>query len=195
VSSDDCAIWLAIFVGGKSTRMGGRPKGLIPIDVAGTSIVAHQIDLATRLLLPVVLVGDADPYSLRFPELRVIADAPAGIGPLGGLSGLLRARGTGSVIALACDMPHLTISLLARLLHEAPEAAVLASRDAAGRWDPLCARYDASAALPVLADALADGVRSFQGLFARLAPTEFVLSALERTQLVDWDTPTDLGPR
>ncbi len=190
----DDAAWLAIFVGGASSRMGGRPKGLLPVAVASTeTIVARLLRCADELALQPVFVGAALPYALRCPHVRVVADAPAGVGPLGGLSGVLAAAGAARVIAVACDMPYVTSGLLQRLQTSEPAAAVLASKNADGRWDPLCARYDPPLVTPLLTQALQAGVRSFQGLFATLAPTELTLSAEERAQLVDWDTPQDMS--
>ena len=184
--------WLAIFVGGASSRMGGAPKGLIPIAKTGESIVDRQLRLATELGLWPVFVGAAEPYALRWPNVRVIEDLPKGIGPLGGLSGVLHAAGDARVIALACDMPHVSAALLARLNTAEPDACLLAARSTDGRWDPLCARYDGVPLLPHVQTAIAVGIRSFQGLFARLTVSELVLDEDERQQLVDWDTPEDV---
>ncbi len=196
--------WLAIFVGGASSRMGGQPKGLLMTqETLGTQndlahaqpvpIVARLLGLAGTLNLTPVFVGKADPYSLRFPDVPVIADDPTDIGPLGGLSGVLKAAGTSRVIAVACDMPQVTSELLHRLQATEPEASVLASKNDQGRWDPLCARYDPISVRPLLTQALHAGVRSFQRLFATLTVTELLLSAEERVQLIDWDTPEDIS--
>jgi molybdopterin-guanine dinucleotide biosynthesis protein A len=45
---------------------------------------------------------------------------------------------------------------------------------------------------PLLASALAEGERSFQGLFRRLTIRELIVNELERAQLRDWDTPEDM---
>lgn len=183
---------LGIFVGGASSRMGGTPKGLLAVDDTGETIVARLLGLARELGLEPLFVGQAEPYAQRWPDVRCIADDPAGVGPLGGLSGLLTAAGDEPVIVLACDMPFVSPALLARLQTSAPEASVLASKTD-GRWDPLCARYDPKQVRPVLDRALASGVRSFQRLFTDLTVTELVLDASERAELADWDTPEDVG--
>ena len=48
------------------------------------------------------------------------------------------------------------------------------------------------AARASLERALAEGERSFQGLFARLNVRELKLDASERAQLRDWDTLEDM---
>jgi molybdopterin-guanine dinucleotide biosynthesis protein A len=70
---------------------------------------------------------------------------------------------------------------------------VLAPRSEAGFWEPLCARYRADEVLPICISALAEGVRSFQQLFARLPVSELPLSSAERANLKDWDQPEDMS--
>ena len=186
--------WLAIFVGGASSRMGGEPKGLLNTESEGVeeSIVHRHLRHASALDLYPVFVGAAEPYALQFTDIRVIADDPEGVGPLGGLSGVLKAAGDAQVLALACDMPYVTTTLLSRLITSASHAAVLATRSLEGRWDPLCARYDPARVLPVLQTALSQGVHSFQRLYGLLPVTELELAEAERAQLHDWDTPEDI---
>jgi molybdopterin-guanine dinucleotide biosynthesis protein A len=173
-----------IFVGGRATRMGGIAKGLLRVD--GEPLVVRTVRVAREVGLEPVWVGLHDAgYRAAVPGLREIADAPRGIGPLGGLAGLLA---HGSAIALACDMPFVSAALLARLLHEQPHAKVLAPRFDE-RWEPLCARYDASISATLAAQINA-GTRSFQRLFAALPVERFALDA--RDELIDWDTPDDV---
>lgn len=70
---------------------------------------------------------------------------------------------------------------------------MLAPRNiAAGKWEPLCARYDPTVVAPVLAIALDAGARSFQELFSELSVVELALTEYERSDLCDWDTPEDI---
>ncbi len=187
-------ILIGIFVGGRGTRMGHVPKGLLPLP-DGRSVLARLLD-ECRAALPAAtlgLVGDATPYS-NF-ALPAIADDPRGIGPIGGLRGLLleaARQNCGSALALACDMPELGRGLIARLAGERSDSWLLAPC-AGGRWDPLCGRY-ATSALPAIDAAIAAGERSLQRVFARLAahahPLE--LSADEQRELHDWDSPEDM---
>lgn len=183
---------LGIFVGGKSSRMGGRPKGLLPFPGSQQTLVERMAELATALGLTPVLVGAAAAYEALLPDVARIADEPAEIGPLGGLHGLLCST-VGQALVVACDMPHLSQALLTRLMEEQPSADVLAARSSGGLWEPMCARYAAQRVAPQLELAIAEGVRSFQALFARLSVAELVLSDGERSQLRDWDSPGDIG--
>ncbi|MFW6051958.1 MAG: NTP transferase domain-containing protein, partial [Myxococcota bacterium] len=97
-------------------------------------------------------------------------------------------------VAVACDMPHVTVEVLRRLVAAPGEAAVVAPRRGPDApWEPLLARYDSPRVRPVLAQALARGERSFQALLGRL-PVQALPPdpALERA-LEDWDAPDDLG--
>jgi molybdopterin-guanine dinucleotide biosynthesis protein A len=182
---------LGIFVGGAATRMGGLPKGLLPARDTGEPLVVRLARLAAELGYEPVLVGQADAYRAALPDVVALADQPACIGPLGGLGALLAAAGSRRALAIACDMPFVSGTLLARLGRE-PFTMVLAPRADASRWQPLCASYDAAQVSPVLASAVASGVRSFQALFARLEVTELALNSVDRGELVDWDTPEDV---
>lgn len=185
---------LGIFVGGKSTRMGGQPKGLLPAPGGSETLLARALRIAAEALpdAPRVLVGDASPYAgFGCPTL---ADDPANIGPLGGLRALLleaRRLQTSHAIALSCDLPHFSPSLLLRLVAEAPEALALAPRDE-DRWQPFFARYATEPALGAVEQALSAGDRSLQRVLQRLPPTELVLSPAEHAELTDWDSPEDM---
>jgi molybdopterin-guanine dinucleotide biosynthesis protein A len=187
------APWIGIFVGGKATRMGGFPKGLLSAPDTGEPLAFRLARLSRELGAEPVLVGDAQLYASVVPGLRVVPDEPSGVGPIGGMHGLLRAAGSRPVLAVACDMPRISLHLLARLLHETPGALVLAPRQTEGFWEPLCARYDAVAAAPLCSEAMARGTRSFQRWFAELAVRELALSLEERAQLLDWDSPEDMA--
>ncbi|HEX5655779.1 MAG TPA: NTP transferase domain-containing protein [Polyangiales bacterium] len=174
-----------LFIGGRATRMGSIHKGLLQID--GEPIVVRLARMAREAGLEPVWVGlRDDAYRRALPGLREIADAVPGIGPPGGLLGLLA---EGSAIALACDMPFVSAALLVRLRDEHPSERVLAPRFD-GFWEPLCARYDASVRVD-LARAIAAGTRSLQPFLSALPARELTLAS--RDELRDWDAPGDIS--
>jgi molybdopterin-guanine dinucleotide biosynthesis protein A len=126
-----------------------------------------------------------------------LPDAAQDLGPLAGLQSLLSFAGDREALCLACDMPFVSAPVLARLASEPLHAShVLAPRAASSdKWEPLFARYHSASVAPLLASALAQGERSFQGLFRRLTIRELNLNELERAQLRDWDTPEDVHAR
>jgi len=184
-----------IFVGGRATRMGGITKGLLPSPETGEPLVVRLSRIARELGHEPVLVGASLEIRAALPELRTIDDRPPGIGPLGGLAGLLHAAGSGSVLALACDLPRVSRALIAHLSDAplSPLTQVLAMRADNGLWEPLCARYDAGALVLPVEQAIARGVRSFQRLFDELQVGELSVSSELRAELVDWDTPEDVA--
>lgn len=181
-------VLLGVLAGGRGLRMGGRDKSRLPAPDTGEALAARIVRLASGLGLPCTLVG-GEPL----PGVPQLADDPPGIGPIGGLCSLLAQAGARNALAVACDLPHVTQALLARLASESPDSLVLCPRDpATGKWQPLFARYDAPQVLPVFRAAIAAGTRSMQTVFRALEITELALSPEERSALLDWDQPSDL---
>jgi molybdopterin-guanine dinucleotide biosynthesis protein A len=178
-----------IFVGGAGSRMGGVAKGLMRT-AEGTTIVERWRAILARLGMRVVLVGDAESYASLGAE--IIPDDPSGIGPLGGLAALLRRAGAERVLALACDMPFVSRSLVERLL-AAPEDARIVAPRRAGRWEPLCARYDAAHVLPTVLEQVSTRDHSLQRLLDRAGAAELPLTSREADELRDWDSPEDVS--
>jgi molybdopterin-guanine dinucleotide biosynthesis protein A len=185
------AVLAGIFVGGGGTRMGGVAKGLLHAPGGGT-LLDRWLALLEEASIRIVLVGHHPAYAAYAAEhaLSVVGDAPAGIGPLGGLVPLLERADSARVLALACDMPFVSASLVERLV-AAPDAAVVAPRRD-GRWEPLCARYDPARVLPVAHQRIAAGRHALGGLIDAAGGVELSLEPGEERELEDWDRPADL---
>ena len=184
-----------VFVGGASSRMGGRPKGrhIAPASDgrARASIGERSVSLAREHCDRVVLVGRADAYvDLALP---IIADACTAVpaGPLAGLVSLTEYAGDDAVIAIACDMPYLDGALLARLVHFAPDAAAVAPRHG-GVWSPLFARYDDARVRGPARAKLDSGERALWSVLEAVGAVELPLSGSEHATLRDWDEPADI---
>lgn len=171
---------VGIFVGGASRRM-GSPKGLLPVD--GEALLARALRVVPY---PVVIVGDASPYASLIGDVTTLPDAPAGVGPIGGLRALLL-HARGPAIALACDMPFYERADLEALATHPSDAPIVAAKRE--RFEPFFARYDARV-LPAIDDALARGEHSLQKLFARFEVATFTPATTDA--LEDWDTPEDV---
>src|SRR5215218_3306938 len=103
----------ALMAGGTASRFGGMPKGLAIID--GLRIADRAL-LALRGATDSQLVIANDERAARwFPHDRIVADAEAGLGPLGGLRTALAAADGAAVLVVAWDMPFVTSALLATL--------------------------------------------------------------------------------
>lgn len=175
-----------IFVGGRSSRMGGRPKGLLEVS-PGVTLVDRWRSIFARLAIPAVLVGEHQAYAHL--GLPVLADEPQA-GPLGGLLAFLDHAGDRMAIAVACDMPFVSEALVGRLASLPRAAAAIAGRRA-GFWEPFFARYDAKVVLPVARAEAAAGRMTLKGLLAAVQAEELVLTDAEAAELDDWDTPED----
>jgi molybdopterin-guanine dinucleotide biosynthesis protein A len=177
-----------VFVGGAGARMGGIAKGLIRT-ADGTTVVERWGALLNRLDIRVVLVGEREEYAGL--GIEVVADRPPRIGPLGGLVGLLRRAEGAPALALACDMPFVSETLVERLLTTSPRAPAVAPR-IDGRWEPLCARYEPQRVLPAAEELVRSGDHSLQRLLSNVGAVELPLSAQDASELRDWDTREDV---
>jgi molybdenum cofactor guanylyltransferase len=180
-----------VFVGGRGSRMGGVPKGLLR-GPDGATLVDRWRALLDEVGAETVLVGRAQAYDSS--DLPVIDDEPPGIGPLGGLVGLLRRAGERPVLALACDMPFVSRALVEALLAAPAHAAIVAPRRN-GLWEPLCARYDGVRVLPVASRRAASAEHSLQRLLNDVGAVELELPPGGWDELTDWDTPEDVQSR
>ena len=181
-----------IFIGGGSTRMGGRPTGLL-LAPSGETLVARWKSLFAALSIPCVLVGERARSAYASAGLEVLTDARPSdeLGPLGGLLALLEHAGASSAIAVACDMPFVSAELVRRLAETRATAPALAAR-CERRWEPFFARYDARAVLPI-ARAHADARRgSLQALLDATLAEELAMTDAEHAELRDWDAPEDM---
>jgi molybdopterin-guanine dinucleotide biosynthesis protein A len=106
----------------------------------------------------------------------------------------MRANAT-SMIAVACDMPYVSVDALVAVRDHPSERAVLAPRRTVDApWEPMLARYDAARLIDLVDAAISRGQRSFQALFAELEVEPMPLSPTIERALRDWDTPGDLPP-
>jgi molybdopterin-guanine dinucleotide biosynthesis protein A len=195
-ASASASLVVGIFVGGRGSRLGGVAKGLLKAPDSDTTLVERLLQQLTRAApgAEIVLVGSAEPYaSLGLPS---IADEPSGIGPLGGLLGLLSyagQRGAPTALVLACDLPRLDAAIITRLLNDCPEAHALVAEQVGVR-NPLIARYATEPTLLAARHVLQSGQRSLQAVLELLQPHVACLrlSAAETALLGDWDEPSDM---
>jgi molybdopterin-guanine dinucleotide biosynthesis protein A len=187
---------VGIFVGGRGRRMGGVAKGLLKApDSEATLVERLRAELASALPdAEVVLVGAADAYA--DVGLSAVNDEPPGIGPLGGLIGLLahaERLGATHVLALACDLPRVTGSLLQRLASEVADKSALVTAQGDIK-NPLLARYAVAEALPAARAVLGADKRSLQAVLERLGAGAAImpLTTSEAATIDDWDTPEDM---
>lgn len=182
-----------ILAGGRSSRMGGGDKGLLPLD--GKPMLAHVMERIAPQVSALAISGNGD--AARFHALGppVIADTLAGFpGPLAGiLASLLWATthhpGASHVLSVPCDTPFLPPDLVERLSGDLAQsgAEIAVARDSeivhpvVGLW-PL-------ASAERLAGAIHSGVRSVRHWLHTNQTCETVFAA---GHLRNINTPAEL---
>ena len=122
--------------------------------------------------------------------IPIIADDAPGLGPLGGLTSILRRMKCERLLLLAVDLPAMTSAFLESLL---ASDGVVPFLD--GHFEPLAAIYPRRV-LPLAEHCLAENDRSMQR-FIRLGVAEGLLtpkplSAADRVHFRNANTPSDL---
>lgn len=171
----------AILAGGRARRFGGRDKATLL--VGGRRILDRQLDVLARFTDDLLIVGGTARPGVP-AGVRRVDDRVAGTGPLGGLCTALAGASAPVVIILACDLPFVTVPLVAALLDTLAEgeADVSLPRDARG-LHPLCACYRTHL-LPQLERQLQQGQRK---VVDALADARLAVLEGERLAAVDPD--------
>jgi molybdopterin-guanine dinucleotide biosynthesis protein len=159
--------------------------------VHGRRLADRAAEVLGGVCDPVVEVGSG------VTDLPALREDPAGSGPLAGLvagAAALGAAANSGLVLLACDLPWVDEALLGLLAGWAGRATVVPV--AAGRVQPVCARYGPEA-LAEAAALLASGERSLRAVLARTehdVVDESVWGAVAPAgAFADVDTPADLA--
>ncbi len=133
----------AVLAGGSASRMGGA-KATVQLD--GRPLITYPLEAALDALGAVAVVAKDDvelpPLDQR-AELWIEPDEPRHPA-VGVIEALRRARGS-AVVVIACDLPLLTSEVVGLLATAGAEGSVAVLASAAGRPQPLLARYEPTA--------------------------------------------------
>ncbi|HUT75923.1 MAG TPA: molybdenum cofactor guanylyltransferase [Armatimonadota bacterium] len=130
------AATVIILAGGRSSRMGGRPKALLPW--AGATLLEHIAAQARAAARETLVVGGE---GLQVPSrVTGVGDVYAGCGPLGGLHAGLRAARFERCVVVGCDMPFVRPRIMRALLARLSGSDAAVPRTAEGPH-PLVAAY------------------------------------------------------
>lgn len=134
-----------VLCGGQSLRM-GTDKGLL--QSGGKTWAQDTADKISALQLPVLISvhpSQQDRYITVFPENQLITDSLPLRGPLAGLLTAHQYQPHNDWLVCACDLPHMTISILQQLQQaytDFSEYDCFVFRNQ-GEWEPLCGIYTA----------------------------------------------------
>jgi len=134
-----------IQAGGRSTRMGGRPKALM--ELGGRRIIDRVADVVREVADDVLLVTNT-PELYASLDLPMVPDAFPDHGSLGGIYSGLRAATGDAAFTVACDMPFLMTEVARLVTGRAGEADVVVPR-VGEQWETLHACYAKSCLGPI----------------------------------------------
>ena len=132
-----------VLAGGSGSRIGGA-KASAQLD--GQALISYPLAAALGALGSVAVVakdGVELPQLDQRVELWIEPDEPRHP-VVGVIEALRRARGS-AVLAIACDLPLLTSEVVALIADADAEGSVAVLASAAGRPQPLLARYEPAA--------------------------------------------------
>ncbi len=156
--------------GGASRRMGADKAKLL---VEGTPMANRLVERLAAARIPITVLG-REPV----PGAAFFADEQEFAGPLVTLGRFATNRPLAAfTFVAACDMPRFDARIVHLLLTSIGEAEV-AVPVVAGRHQPLCALYRASA-FSILANVVEEGRRSMMAWIDRLSVSEVVESTFE----------------
>ena len=148
----------------------GTDKALLRLPSGGPTLI-ERVVAATRAVADDVVIVAADAGRLPAMPVRTVPDAITGAGPLAGLVAGFAAARHADILALACDLPYLSLPLL-RWMAALPrtwDALVpyLPNEDGTAGWEPLHAIYTRACLAPMRA-ALDRGDRQATAFFPAL---------------------------
>lgn len=134
-----------IQAGGRSTRMGGRPKALM--EVGGRRIIDRVVAVVREVADDLLIVTDT-PELYASLGLPAVPDVFPDHGSLGGIYSGLRAAPGEVAFTVACDMPFLMPEVARLVTERAAEADVVVPR-LGGQWETLHACYAKACLAPI----------------------------------------------
>ncbi|MBI4637400.1 MAG: molybdenum cofactor guanylyltransferase [Candidatus Rokubacteria bacterium] len=179
--------------GGKSTRMGGRPKALL--DVGRRPLIGRVVDALGHVLDDLLIVTNT-PDLYAFLGLPMVPDAYPDRGSLGGIYSGLKAAGGTAAFTVACDMPFLQPDVIRLVIDRTAEADVVIPR-VGEQLETLHAAY-AKTCLGPMEEELLAGRLKITGFFDRVRVLEIAEREVARYRdpaivFMNVNTPEELA--
>ena len=141
----------------------GTDKSMLPIkDKTMIETICGQLQGTFEQ----ILLSANDVEKFAFLGLPVIKDKIGGQGPLMGIASALGFSENEVNFVVACDIPHIEMSFVRRMLVEAEGYDIVIPADKDGKYEPLFAVYNKSALKPIN-EVLREGGRKISDVFAR----------------------------
>lgn len=156
-----------IQAGGKSTRMGGRPKALL--ELGGQRIIERVVEAVAPAVSDLIIVTNT-PELYAFLGLSMVADVYPDRGSLGGIYSGLKAAAGDAAFTVACDMPFLHPEVV-RLVVERAESGDVVIPRVGDQLETLHAAY-AKSCLPHIEERLVAGRLKIVEFFERVRVVE-----------------------
>lgn len=193
-------VTLAILAGGKGTRLGGVPKGLLRVD--GEAIVDRLLRLGSAFGGTLLIAHPPELYPGR--PVRIVPDVLPDRGAPGGVHAALTHASTSRVVVVAADMPFVTLAAIRALLEAAGDARLacyardgrleplpgLYRRELLGEWTRLLGRQPS---LHGLFEALSGSVLSLETLREVDPDLGALVNVNQREDLVRWKIDWPIG--
>src|SRR5262245_11344549 len=134
-----------IQAGGRSVRMGGRPKALL--ELGGRRIIDRVVEVVTAVTDDVLIVTNT-PALYESLGLPMVPDVFPDHGSLGGIYTGLKSASGDAAFTVACDMPFLLPEVARLVTSRAHEADVVAPR-VGDQFETLHAAYGKACLGPI----------------------------------------------
>jgi molybdopterin-guanine dinucleotide biosynthesis protein A len=156
-----------IQAGGRSVRMGGRPKALI--ELGGRPIIERVVAALSPAVDDMLIVTNT-PELYAFLGLAMAGDVYPEHGSLGGIYSGLKAAAGGAALTVACDMPFLHPGVVQLVADRAGEGDVVIPR-VGSQLETMHAAYG-KACLPHIEERLIAGRLKIVEFFERVRVVE-----------------------
>ncbi len=187
-----CPLYGAVFVGGRSKRM-GTPK--FSLSYNGTSETERMVSLLSTVCEKVFLSSRADLDMGDLGDLsrcERIDDEHANLGPVGGLATLMGRFPDKAWLITACDMPFLNEEIVKNIVEERDPLRYGTSYAQKGNmgFEPMCAIYEPKFIVP-LYEAMSRRELSISRIMGELPFKQVKIPESARHHFMNVNTPQE----
>jgi len=161
-----------ILAGGKSSRMDGVDKSLLPIN--GIPLISKIVNQLKKHF-DNIIIGSNDFQKYQFLNLPIVPDQESGKGPLMGILSCLSESKTEINFITACDIPIINNEIIHKMICNADGFDIVIPVSEKNMYEPLFAIYRKSV-LPIIKTLLDKDVRKITEILQYLKVNKFDFS-------------------